>query len=300
MAKFKYDDIFTEDDKKVIRNDYVENFLSIREILQKYNIKSKSWLCDHVLKGFTRNNSEAVKIAHKIKPECFKHTEESKQKIREKRLKYLKEHPEDTAWRKRNEPSYPEKVFLNFLKEYGYDKKFLIEREKSVFPFYIDFAFINEMIAVEIDGSQHETNPERKQKDIEKDALLQSKGWKVLRFTEHIVKTDWTLIKEKLDKFINTNDITHEKVGIYKYESKNKKKTRKINQKTHRNGLTEKMIESAYKQRKVKDRPLYDELIEMLKYSTYTAIGRKYGVSDNTIRKWIKIYEKHMRLSSNG
>ena len=60
------------------------------------------------------------------------------------------------------------------------------------------------------------------------------------------------------------------------------------------------MIESAYKQRKVKDRPSYDELIEMLKYSTYTAIGRKYGVSDNTIRKWIKIYEKHMRLSSKG
>ena len=40
--------------------------------------------------------------------------------------------------------------------------------------------------------------------------------------------------------------------------------------------------------RKVKNRPSKELLIEELKISNYTNIGKKYGVSDNTIRKWIK------------
>lgn len=42
------------------------------------------------------------------------------------------------------------------------------------------------------------------------------------------------------------------------------------------------------------DRPSYEQLkkdMEELKY--YTAIGKKYNVSDNCIRKWIKKYEKY-------
>lgn len=47
-------------------------------------------------------------------------------------------------------------------------------------------------------------------------------------------------------------------------------------------------IERALKNRKVKNRPSKDTLIKELKTSNYTAIGRKYGVSDNCIRKWLK------------
>lgn len=45
--------------------------------------------------------------------------------------------------------------------------------------------------------------------------------------------------------------------------------------------------------RKVK-RPSYIILVEEIKQQGYSAIGRKYGVSDNAIRKWIKHYEKNM------
>ena len=44
-------------------------------------------------------------------------------------------------------------------------------------------------------------------------------------------------------------------------------------------------------QRRV-ERPLYEQLLKELSESSYCAMGRKYGVSDNTIRKWIKNYEK--------
>lgn len=40
--------------------------------------------------------------------------------------------------------------------------------------------------------------------------------------------------------------------------------------------------------RKVKNRPSKERLIEELKQSNYLALGRKYGVSDNAIRKWLK------------
>ena len=40
-------------------------------------------------------------------------------------------------------------------------------------------------------------------------------------------------------------------------------------------------------QRKI-ERPSKEQLIEEIEKSSYLAVGRKYGVSDNAIRKWIK------------
>ncbi len=40
-------------------------------------------------------------------------------------------------------------------------------------------------------------------------------------------------------------------------------------------------------------RPSYEELMKDKETMTMLAIGKKYGVSDNAIRKWIKQYEKH-------
>ena len=44
-----------------------------------------------------RTFSESSKITHQKYPEKFKHTEESKAKIRAIRLAYMKAHPEKTA-----------------------------------------------------------------------------------------------------------------------------------------------------------------------------------------------------------
>ena len=52
-------------------------------------------------------------------------------------------------------------------------------------------------------------------------------------------------------------------------------------------------IDSKSHLRKVK-RPDYQTLINNVKELGYTKTGRKYGVSDNAIRKWIKHYEKHI------
>ena len=47
---------------------------------------------------------------------------------------------------------------------------------------------------------------------------------------------------------------------------------------------------SHIKRRKV-DRPCKEELIRLIKNNTFIKIGKMYGVSDNTIRKWCKFYD---------
>lgn len=39
------------------------------------------------------------------------------------------------------------------------------------------------------------------------------------------------------------------------------------------------------------ERPPYDQLLKEIEETNYCAVGRKYGVSDNAIRKWVKTYE---------
>jgi hypothetical protein len=47
--------------------------------------------------------------------------------------------------------------------------------------------------------------------------------------------------------------------------------------------------------RKVK-RPPYDQLMAELESTSFVAVGRKYGVSDNAVRKWVRSYEYEMEM----
>ena len=42
------------------------------------------------------------------------------------------------------------------------------------------------------------------------------------------------------------------------------------------------------------DRPPYDQLIREIAATSYLAVGRKYGVSDNAVRKWVRFYERQI------
>ena len=45
---------------------------------------------------------------------------------------------------------------------------------------------------------------------------------------------------------------------------------------------------SSFEQRKVKNRPSKEQLLQEIEKTNYCTVGRKYGVSDNAIRKWVK------------
>lgn len=191
---------------------------------------------------------------------------------------------ESNAKKRLKNSSYPERCFIKFLEENEYDKKYLIIREYPIFPYYIDFAFINEKLAVEIDGSQH-LLPERIESDKKKNQLLEKNGWKVLRFSEKIVKTDWNLIKEKLNEFLSkTNKKTFEMVGVICYVSYGYEK-----KKRGEDGLTDLEREKNLKMRKV-ERPSKEVLKNLINEKKWKDIGEIYNVSDTTIKKWAKYY----------
>lgn len=83
-----------------------------------------------------------------------------------------------TGWQKRTkEPSYAEKYFISlFEKENitGYVREYCVDK------WFIDFAFVERKIAIEIDGKQHEYK-ERKESDEIKDNYLSENQWTIFR-----------------------------------------------------------------------------------------------------------------------
>jgi very-short-patch-repair endonuclease len=278
-----------ENDVNEIINKYVINLYSINDLYKEYGV-SKS-LISKMLGEKVRKTNEASVIGHKKHPESYITSYETKNKLRFARLKYMKEHPEQTAWRLKN-MSYPEKIFKNALELKGFNKTYLIVREFSVFPYFIDFAFVNEKLAVEIDGSQHLAE-DRHFSDIKKDKILNENEWTVYRATANQVKFSINEVLNEITDILK-NKYTKKTVlqcGIVEYLSKSKiNKKLKENERLKNNGYTIKQIESHLKQRKI-ERPDYITLCDNIEKLGYSATGRKYGVSDNTIRKWRKNYE---------
>lgn len=124
----------------------------------------------------------------------------------------------------------------------------------------------------------------------------------------------WERLKEELDKCIllcaNCHGEEHakEQHTLEEYEKwitpqkeRIKNKENRINEikkdiekfAKENNIANDPVIVSHYKHRKVK-RPTYEQFKKEFKELDYNycAMGRKYGVSDNAIRKWIKSYEK--------
>jgi hypothetical protein len=42
------------------------------------------------------------------------------------------------------------------------------------------------------------------------------------------------------------------------------------------------------------ERPPYEKLLAEIEATSYLAVGRKYGVSDNAVRKWVRFYEREV------
>jgi very-short-patch-repair endonuclease len=261
---------------------YVNESYSVKDLRKKFKVQSDD--IKDILGDKVRSLSDANKLAHKKYPENFKHTDESKKIMREKRLEFMKNNPEKTAWRLSN-VSYPEKLCIEYIEKNGLDKNHSIVREYSVFPYFIDFAFVNEMVAVEIDGSQH-LLPERKESDNKKDELLNELGWVVIRVSEKEIKTNINDVFDQILTILKTKPkINNHRIGLVVKPKKYQKKER------NEFGFTEKQIQSIKSQRRA-DRPSLEELKTLISEHGYVGTGKMFGVSDNAIRKWLGSYSK--------
>ncbi len=261
---------------------YVDSLIGLTEIGKKYNIGKDTII--KVLGDKKRTLSEGVKVARKKNPERYICSEETKEKIRVKRIEFMKNNPDKTAWRTSN-LSYPEKLFLENLEVLNWGKKYSIIREYCVFPYFIDFAFVNEKVAVEIDGSQHLLE-DRKERDNKKDELLLKNGWSVIRITDKEIKTNLDNVMLDIENILNT------KTSSQKYNLGILTTPKEYNKKEKTNfGYTTSQFSSIINQRKV-ERPDIITLKNEINELGFVKTGKKYGVSDNAIRKWLKFYEK--------
>lgn len=92
-------------------------------------------------------------------------------------------HRDGRAWnigksRWNNEKSWPEKFFTSVIENEFENKNYFSEHPVGIYS--IDFAWVDEKKAIEIDGEQHE-KPDYKERDKRKDLFLEEKGWKILR-----------------------------------------------------------------------------------------------------------------------
>jgi very-short-patch-repair endonuclease len=86
---------------------------------------------------------------------------------------------------RRGEPSYPEKYMMSVFENENISGWV---RELKVGRWFLDFAFQDLKIAVEVDGRQHQDH-DRKVSDEKKDAFLRQTGWEVIRIVWKKPKT---------------------------------------------------------------------------------------------------------------
>lgn len=292
-----------------LQNKYDYEKISERDLCLFYRI-STSRLGRAKKKGLfkTRDKLELKNIISS-KSTNRKHTEETKNKLSEIRKKYLLENPDKVPYllNHSSKESYPEKYFTEVFK----NERILVEKSYRVGLYELDFCIPDKKIDIEIDGSQHYLDEKIVESDIRRTKFLEENGWNVLRI-------NWSEYqKMKFDekrKYISDlklylNGLVDIKpIFIEKKEKIKKVKKIKIRNKKEHYSNDNKCIECELKitndairciechrifSRKI-ERPAYEKLLDDIKNSNYSAVGRKYGVSDNAIRKWIRKYENSL------
>jgi len=82
-------------------------------------------------------------------------------------------------------------------------------------------------------------------------------------------------------------------------------RNRETNLKTKKRPVEELLVEDSTCSRSIPayrrvTRPPYEQLLAEIDVHGYCWVGRKYGVSDNAVRKWVKFYEREREAGSAG
>lgn len=276
---------FKQNDIDRIRKLY-ESGYSSKDLLK---IEDKS-LVRFTLKGRKRTRQESVILAHKRYPESFKLSDKTKNKIRKARVEYLKKQTGKTAFERRfnGQMSYGEqKLHDLFVKNHIYEKYDVIN-EYCEFPYFLDFAFINEKVDVEFDGKWHFT--ERRQlHDKKRDNYLQQKDWRIYRIAYHEIDT---FDIQKLLDFIGD---AKEKTHSYNLNSYFKIKQQKKEQKLKRRHESLKHLIDLRRQ-KINQRREIIKKINPTCYGWMSEASELLNISHTSVRRFIERHCKDLEI----
>ena len=277
---------------KEIQEDY-DLGLSYNKLIEKYG------MCSSTIANAVRRKDLITrdrKIAQKLWSNNYIRkptSEETKKKISEARIKYLKENPDKVPYltNHSSKKSYPEIIFENALLNKNI-KNYIYNYQNGIYQY--DFAFPDFKIDVEIDGATHNTE-KVKLIDKKRDEWSIKEGWKVIRFPAWKVKENVEWCINELFKLMN--EIAGFNFNILKLEEPIKYTKKEYFCNKCKNKLSDKRsihcrkCSNELKKEKTKiDWLSNSELLERLKTSSYKRLSKELGVSDNTIRKRIKNY----------
>jgi len=210
-----------------------------------------------------------------------RHSEIMKEVWRDRSNNYYKEHTHYI--------SKPCEHFKSIMKEEGYE---FISEHRPLFPdrhFRIDISFPDKKIGIEINGTQHYENKQLKPYYQERHNLICESGWVLYEIPYNLAwNRDFVFnFLKNIEKNTGTDYSGYLKESL-KYKCK---KCGADRDRGSNSGLCHKCFHEA--RRKV-ERPSYEQLLEDKKTLPMTTIGKKYGVCDNAVRKWLTAYEKHL------
>ena len=120
------------------------------------------------------------------------HTEETKKKISESRIKYLNENPDMVPY-KLNHYSKGRSYAEEYWKVVLDSNNLVYEEQYQIGKYQLDFAFPELKIDLEIDGDQHYLDKRIIESDKRRNTYLEELGWTVIRIK-------WSEYKKLIDK----------------------------------------------------------------------------------------------------
>lgn len=232
----------------------------------------------------------------------MKHKDSTRKKLSEIRKKYLNENPDKHPWKKSDKfKSVPCEKFKNILKQHGLT--FVEEYQPLSNKFFsIDISFPDKKIGIEINGNQHyDRNGQLKNYYKDRKKLIEKEGWKLFDY-HYSVAYDETMCKKIISSLKNDYDLSNIDYSFFVKEKKEiapcidcgAKKKWKTSLRCPKcasvnNGL----------QKRKTTRPPHQELLKLISEKGYCAVGRMFGVSDNSIRKWLRTYTE-TNLTNKG
>lgn len=256
---------------------YHNGGMTIKEVVEKFSI-SRTCINTAVKKGLF------VKIRH---PAIV--SDEVRKVISMKRKEWLRKNPEKHPWRREDKfKSVPCKKFKDKLTSMGIS--FLPEYIPLADRFFsIDVAFPDKRVGVEINGQQHyEADGSLKKYYQERHDLLALHGWIVIELHYSIVYDD-ELLSAIIGNIISSHDLGQ--LDYSSYAVNRVKKEVKCNGcgTNISYGTVHCLCKKCYgKTHEKVAHPNDDILREEYRQMSIEAMGRKYKVSGNSVRKWLK------------
>lgn len=214
-------------------------------------------------------------------------SEEKRKKQSETRKKFLEENPEKhpnvLCAKNKKMITYPEKLAFSFLQE----NNIPFTHNEPICGFFPDI-LLEDKIIIEIDGEQWHSSDEQKEFDMNRDSILEKNGYKVIRIPAKNVIENLNILFDK--NFV----VDESKLNDIKVEGKKKNYCIECGEEIF---ITSKRCNScSAKKEGLKSRkfnPSKEELDKLLNIDkiSLTELGKKYGVTDNAVKKRAKKFD---------